>query len=187
MTAAVQLPGYVYVILTLERPAFGRKNSMCMFLILAGLALFTHPLIPPAFPAARIAVSIIGRFAGNCSYTILYLFSAEQFPTVVRGVGMGGCGVVSRVGTMLAPYLLLLGRYTPCLFGVAALLSGVAALLLPETLGQPMPETLMDGERLSLGLFSRNRFWVFCNQLTDINPSFPPFFDLKNGSPRTHV
>ena len=155
MTAAVQLPGYVYVILTLERPAFGRKNSMCMFLILSGLALFTHPLVPAAYPRTRIAISIIGRFAGNCSYTLLNLFSAEQFPTVVRGVGMGGCVVVSRVGTMLAPYLLLLGRYAPCLFGVAALVSGLAALFLPETLGQPMPETLLDGERLSIGLFSR--------------------------------
>ncbi len=158
MTSAVQLPGYVYVILTLEWPAFGRKNSMCMFLILSGLALFTHPFVPAAYPTIRVAVSIVGRFAGNCSYTILYLFSAEQFPTVVRGVGMGGCVVVSRVGTMLAPYLLLLGRYAPCFFGAAALVSGVAALLLPETLGQPMPETLQDGERLRVGLFSRNRF-----------------------------
>ena len=152
MTAAVQLPGYVYVIFTLERPAFGRKNSMCMFLILAGTALFTHPFIPETYPRLKILISIIGRFAANCSYTILNLFSAEQFPTVVRGVGMGFCVVVSRLGTMLAPYLLLLGRYSPCLFGVSALVSGLTALLLPETLGQPMPETLQDGEELTLSL-----------------------------------
>ena len=53
MTAAVQLPGYVYVICTLERPAFGRKNSMCMFLILTGAALFTHPFIPSEYPKLR--------------------------------------------------------------------------------------------------------------------------------------
>lgn len=155
MTAAVQLPGYVYVICTLERPAFGRKNSMCMFLILTGAALFTHPFIPPEYPKLRIAISIVGRFAGNCSYTILNLFSAEQFPTVVRGVGMGFCVVVSRLGTILAPYLLLLGRYAPCFFGVSALVSGLAALMLPETLGQPMPETLQDGELLPLSLPGR--------------------------------
>ncbi|XP_023320714.1 organic cation transporter protein [Eurytemora carolleeae] len=158
MTAAVQLPGYVYVIFTLERPAFGRKNSMCMFLILAGTALFTHPFIPETYPRLKILISIIGRFAANCSYTILNLFSAEQFPTVVRGVGMGFCVVVSRLGTMLAPYLLLLGRYSPCLFGVSALVSGLTALLLPETLGQPMPETLQDGEELTLSLpFKKTR------------------------------
>ena len=36
------------------------------------------------------------RFAANCSYTILNLYSAELFPTVVRGVGMGFTVVVSR-------------------------------------------------------------------------------------------
>ena len=85
ITAGVQLPGYFYVIFTLERPMFGRKKSMCIFLILSGLALCTHPFVPKQYPAIRITISVIGRFAANCSYTILNLFSAEQFPTVVRG------------------------------------------------------------------------------------------------------
>ena len=85
ITASVQLPGYFYVIFTLERPMFGRKKSMCIFLIMCGLALCTHPFVPREYPSVRITISIIGRFAANCSYTILNLFSAEQFPTVVRG------------------------------------------------------------------------------------------------------
>ena len=152
ITAGVQLPGYVYVICTLERPAFGRKRSMCMFLILSGLALCSHPFVPESYPSVRITLSVIGRFAANCSYTILNLFSAEQFPTVVRGVGMGFAVVVSRIGTMLAPYILLLGSYSPCIFGLSALLSGLCALLLPETLGRQMPETLQDGERIPICL-----------------------------------
>ena len=150
MTAGVQIPGYIYVILTLERPTFGRKRSMCLFLILSGLALSTHPFVPAEYPTVRITISVIGRFAANCSYTILNLFSAELFPTVVRGVGMGFAVVVSRIGTMLAPYFLLLGHYSPIIFGVSALLSGLAALLLPETLGRKMPETLQDGEKFKL-------------------------------------
>jgi len=152
ITAAVQIPGYVYVILTLERPSLGRKNSMCMFLILCGAALFLHPLIPAKYERLKIAISIVGRFSANCSYTILNLFTTEQFPTVVRGVGLTYCVVISRFGTILAPYVLLLGRYAPCFFGVFALVSGLVALLLPETLGQPMPETLLDGEDLPLSL-----------------------------------
>ena len=85
VTAAVQLPGYFYVIFTLERPVFGRKRSMCLFLLVSGAALCTHPLVPRHLPALRVTISVIGRFAANCSYTILNLFSAEQFPTVVRG------------------------------------------------------------------------------------------------------
>jgi len=134
VTAAVQLPGYVYVILTLERPVFGRKRSMCLFLLVSGACLTAHPLLPAHMAAPRVALSVLGRFAANCSYTILNLYSAELFPTVVRGVGMGFTVVVSRLGTILAPYVLLLGHHAPVFFGVSALLSGVLALLLPETL-----------------------------------------------------
>ena len=52
------------------------------------------------------------------------------------GVGMGFAVVVSRIGTMLAPYILLMGQFSPVIFGLSALLSGLCALMLPETLGQ---------------------------------------------------
>ena len=147
ITAGVQLPGYVYVILTLERPFLGRKWSMCLFLLLSGACLTSYPFIPASLPYVRISLSILGRFAANCSYTILNLYSAEIFPTVVRGVGLGFTVVVSRLGTMMAPYILLLGTYSPTCFGVAALVSGLLSLLLPETLGRSLPESLQDGER----------------------------------------
>ena len=86
------------------------------------------------------------------SYTILNLFSAEQFPTVVRGVGVGFTLVISRIGTILAPYVLLLGPHAPVLFGIAALAAGLSSLILPETLGKPLPETIADGEELGLVL-----------------------------------
>ena len=83
---------------TLERPTFGRKRSMCGFLLLSGLCLCLHPIIGDTHPNFKIALSIFGRFCANCSYTILNLFSAEQFPTVVRGVGVGYTLVISRIG-----------------------------------------------------------------------------------------
>jgi OCT family organic cation transporter-like MFS transporter 4/5 len=109
ITALVQLPGYFYVMITLERPFFGRKRSMCGFLLLSGLCLCLHPLIGDTYPTAKIFISVFGRFCANCSYTILNLFSAEIFPTVVRGVGVGFTLVISRIGTILAPYILLAG------------------------------------------------------------------------------
>lgn len=152
ITAAVQLPGYLYVILTLERPSFGRKKSMCAFLILSGVCLCLHPILGAKHPHLKIALSVFGRFCANCSYTILNLFSAEQFPTVVRGVGVGFTLVISRIGTILAPYILLLGPQAPILFGIAALLAGMSSLILPETLGKPLPETIEDGEAMGLAL-----------------------------------
>ena len=149
VTASVQLPGYVYVICTLERPVFGRKRSMCAFLILSGLCLCLHPLIKN--DGGKVTLSVFGRFCANCSYTILNLFSAEQFPTVLRGVGVGFTLVISRVGTILAPYILWsLGPHAPIFFGIAALTAGLSSLVLPETLGHPLPESIADGESRGL-------------------------------------
>ena len=63
---------------------------------------------------------------------------------------MGFSFVVSRFGTILAPYILLMGQFSPVVFGCAALTAGISALILPETSGIKLPETLQDGEQLKV-------------------------------------
>ena len=60
--------------------------------------------------------------------------------------------VVSRFGTIIGPYLLLMGHYSPMVLGLGALTAGLLSLMLPETLGQNLPETLEDGEKFGLVL-----------------------------------
>lgn len=61
---------------------------------------------------------------------------------------MGIVSVSSRIGGMLAPFILMLGDVMPNLqftaLGLMTLLSGLLNLKLPETLGQAMPETISD-------------------------------------------
>ena len=149
-TAAVQIPGYIYVILTLDKPVFGRKRSICIFLMLSGICLIVHPFLTPR-SYLKIFFSIFGRFCANCSFTILHLFTAELFPTVVRGIGMGFSIVVSRIGTILAPYILLLGgEISPVIFGFGVSLASILSFVLPETLGKPLPESISDGEKMKI-------------------------------------
>ena len=66
--------------------------------------------------------------------------------------------MVSRIGTILAPYILLLGQaQAPIFFGIFALTAGLSSLILPETLGKPLPETITDGEVLGLALCHRSK------------------------------
>ncbi len=46
INCAVQVPGYVFVLMTLERSSFGRRKSQCGFLIVTGVTLFGHPFFP---------------------------------------------------------------------------------------------------------------------------------------------
>jgi len=51
---------------------------------------------------------MIGKMAITSSYGTVYIFSAEQFPTVVRNIGIGAASTSARIGGILAPYFLLL-------------------------------------------------------------------------------
>lgn len=67
----------------------------------------------------------------------MYVYAAEVFPTTVRSTGLGCCNIFARVGGILAPQALQLGPDTmAALFGGLAVASGLATLLLPETLGR---------------------------------------------------
>lgn len=63
---------------------------------------------------------------------------------------MGWVSMMARVGAMVAPMVLLAGDYLPWLpgliYGVAPIISGVAGIFLPETLGSPLPDTIQDVE-----------------------------------------
>ena len=56
--------------------------------------------------------------------------------------------MAGRLGGILCPYLnLLVATWTPlplCIYGGLALTGGCMALLLPETLGKRLPETVED-------------------------------------------
>ena len=48
---------------------------------------------------------MIGKFCISASFAIIYVFSAELFPTVVRNVGVGSGSFWARVGGVVAPYI----------------------------------------------------------------------------------
>ena len=45
------------------------------------------------------------KLAITSSYGAIYIFTAEQFPTAVRNVGLGACSTFARFGGVIAPYI----------------------------------------------------------------------------------
>ena len=54
---------------------------------------------------ARTILSMIGRFCISGSFGIVYVFSAELFPTVLRNTGIGAGSMHARVGGLIAPFV----------------------------------------------------------------------------------
>ncbi|XP_060107656.1 solute carrier family 22 member 6-A-like isoform X2 [Heteronotia binoei] len=98
----------------------------------------------------RTSLAVLGKGCLASSFNCLYLYTGELFPTVIRQTGMGLGSTLARVGGIVAPMVRITGEYFPYLppiiYGTATILSGIAAVFLPETRNVPLPDTIEDVE-----------------------------------------
>lgn len=99
------------------------------------------------------AAAYFGKFCIAASFSVVYIHSAEIFPTSVRNSAMGIVGSAARLGGILAPLMARnLGKVYPnlhfLLFGLLSLFAGILNTRLPDTTGLPLPECISDMKRL---------------------------------------
>ncbi|XP_071954784.1 organic cation transporter protein-like [Antedon mediterranea] len=159
VSGAVELPAVVFCLLTASR--FGRGRTISFVMIVGGLACFATVFLEKG--PALMSVAMIGKFCITASFAIIYIFAAEQFPTPVRGVGIGCCSVAARIGGIMAPQILYFGSLWKPLpyvvFSVMSVSAGVLVLLLPETLNVQLPESIEDGETFGKNNSSTLKCW----------------------------
>ncbi|XP_018423438.1 PREDICTED: solute carrier family 22 member 7-like [Nanorana parkeri] len=142
----IELPAKIGVYLLLDR--IGRKMCQGGSLIVTAVCIALTCLIPTG--DWRSLVAILGKGFSEASFTTAFLFTAELYPTVIRQTGLGFCSFMTRLGSSLAPLVILLEDVWPFLppvvFSSMSLVSGVAAFLLTETCHLQLPETIQDVE-----------------------------------------
>jgi MFS family permease len=134
--------------------AIGRKPTTMLwyamsFILTPVVYLWTHDMW-----ALLVAVTVFGFFSGGIwSWAPIWL--PELFPTRMRGTAVAFCfnapRWLSASGPLIAGALIVgLGGYGPAATIVALffIVGVVAAPFLPETMGQPLPDTLGSPERL---------------------------------------
>lgn len=55
-----------------------------------------------------IGLSLIGKLAISATFMAIFVYSAELFPTVIRGSGMSYSSVFARIGSLSAPLVQVL-------------------------------------------------------------------------------
>ncbi|EHB13913.1 Solute carrier family 22 member 13, partial [Heterocephalus glaber] len=100
-----------------------------------------HP--PPDQPMVVTVLAVVGKFSMAASFTISYMYTAELFPTIVRLVS-----IFSRITGMLTPLVLLLDDYLVAIpmliFSSIPIMAGALCVLLLETCGQSLKDTIQD-------------------------------------------
>lgn len=114
--------------------------------------LLSSLVVPQNINWLVVTLTMLGKMSITASYGTIYLFSVEQFPTVIRNVALGMCSMSARLGATLSPFIILLAdTWKPLpflIFGLGAFLGGFLSLFLPETYKQDLPDTLHDAEKL---------------------------------------
>ncbi|XP_061627701.1 solute carrier family 22 member 7-like isoform X2 [Phyllopteryx taeniolatus] len=124
-----------------------------------GLFLFINLFVSKDKWVIRTIVGVLGKAVSEASFTIIFFYTIELYPTVIRQNGVGYTSFVARLAVSISPLIMLLEDLWPLLppmtYCGMAVLSGLVVLLLPETQNTRMPEFIEDidkpREKLSRG------------------------------------
>ncbi|TKS87703.1 Solute carrier family 22 member 13 [Collichthys lucidus] len=116
---------------------FGRRICQAGVLIFGGCACLAILAIPKDLPVVVTVIAVVGKFAATASFSTVYVYTAELYPTTLRLNGVGLNSMCARVAGILAPLIGLLDVYhytIPMLiYGIVPIAAGGLCIFLPET------------------------------------------------------
>ena len=90
---------------------FGRKKSFLVFTFFSLLSVCTIAVLyfmlkkGKALENSLLVIALVGKIFASSGFSLLYLWTFELFPTVVRSQGIVVCQIAGRFGSAAAPFL----------------------------------------------------------------------------------
>ncbi|KAI8422052.1 hypothetical protein MSG28_009951 [Choristoneura fumiferana] len=151
LVTAIEIPANFFALLILDR--VGRKVTLSGGFFLSAICNITFAFIDTnELATLGLVLYLVGKFGISVGFMALYLFTSELYPTQFRHTLLAFSSMIGRIGSITAPLTPALMVYwegiPSVLFGGLGLLAGALVLTQPETLGQPLPNTLVEAEAI---------------------------------------
>ncbi|XP_041034084.1 solute carrier family 22 member 2-like [Carcharodon carcharias] len=151
ISGAVEIPASVIILLVIER--IGRRLPFATGGLLLGGSCLTAAFIPDSMSWLKTVAICLGRLGITVSLEMVCFVNMELYPTYLRNFAVSVCAVLSDIGGIISPFVVYrLAAFwieMPLIvFGVIGLIAGSLVLLLPETKGLTLPDTIEDVENI---------------------------------------
>ncbi|KAM6462835.1 solute carrier family 22 member 2-like isoform 1-T2 [Liasis olivaceus] len=145
----VEFPAAFILIVTIER--VGRRYPWAASNLVAGITCLVTAFIPDDMHSLKIIAGCFGRLGIIMAFEMVCFVNSELYPTFLRNLGMMVCSSLCDFGGIISPFIVYrlteVWRELPLVvFTVLGLIAAGSVLLLPETKGSTLPETIDDIE-----------------------------------------
>ncbi|KAJ4944025.1 hypothetical protein JOQ06_012573 [Pogonophryne albipinna] len=145
----IEIPAKIFICFTLNK--IGRRMNQAGTLVLTGLCIFCNIFIPQEMTVFRTTVGTLGKMFAGGALTMVFLYTSELYPTVIRQSGLGYSSFMALTGVSVSPLIMVLEElWLPLpgiVFSLVAFAAGLSACLLSETHNSRLPETIEDVEQ----------------------------------------
>ncbi|XP_036886435.1 solute carrier family 22 member 14 [Sturnira hondurensis] len=140
----MEVPARLCCIFLLEQ--IGRKWSLVVTVFQCTFLNLLILIFPSESKSITVLIVLLGQFSLTASVTVVFVYTAELLPTVLRATGLGLVYLAWASGAVLSLALVSQSLATIssslcCIFATCALL---LCSILPETCGQPLSDCLED-------------------------------------------
>ncbi|XP_044153479.1 solute carrier family 22 member 15-like isoform X2 [Bufo gargarizans] len=107
MYGLVEVPAFPLCLFFIEKSWSGRGKSTAGFLVFAGLACIFTMFLPDnnSLYLSPAVLALLGKLSVSAAFNVVYIYTSELYPTVVRNAGLGVCAMACRFGGILAPFV----------------------------------------------------------------------------------
>jgi len=133
---------------------FGRKRPLILTYILSGAAGIAYCIVVTMVsPTVSLVIALFGRLVVTSAYYITLNYVPETFPTLVRGQGVAISETMGGIAIFVSPLIVYLNKSKEGLplliFGVLGGVAALVVIMLPETKGVKLPDSLAEAEQMA--------------------------------------